>query len=212
MKLRWEYNISKQFQSISCLTCWLRAHFPPSKILIWGRISIFDTKNLISRYFSTFQLPNHLHLQKMSKIQLYSYGKIQAKQIWLLKYTKTCPKLAVFGHFLIFSVFDGNFLRTLNPKSALLFIKCGIKYPKWPIHAKSVHKTEISNLTKNEIVPHSKHGGGERGVVSVWSEQHWMQMLLDLSRPSCTLPIEWKLHTKNWFFLWKSAVILDRLE
>ena len=121
-------------------------------MLIWGKISIFDTKNLISRYFTTFQLPNHLHLQKMSKIQLYSYGKIQAKQIWLLKYTKTCPKLAVFGYFLIFSVFDVNFLRTLNPKSALLFIKCGIKYPKWPIYAKSVHKTELSNLTKNEIV------------------------------------------------------------
>ena len=102
MKLRWEYNISKQFQSISCLTVWLRAHFPPSKMLIWGKISIFDTKNLISRYFTTFQLPNHLHLQKMSKIQLYSYGKIQAKQIWLLKYTKTCPKLAVLGYFLIF--------------------------------------------------------------------------------------------------------------
>ena len=68
MKLRWEYNISKQFQSISCLTVWLRAHFPPSKMLIWGKISIFDTKNLISRYFTTFQLPNHLHLQEMSKI------------------------------------------------------------------------------------------------------------------------------------------------
>ena len=158
MKLRWEYNISKQFQSISCLTCWLRAHFPPSKMLIWGKISIFDTKNLISRYFTTFQLPNHLHLQKMSKIQLYSYGKIQAKQIWLLKYTKTCPKLADFGYFLIFSVFDVNFLRTLNPKSALLFIKCGIKYPKWPIYAKSVHKRELSNLTKNEIVLRPKHG------------------------------------------------------
>ena len=160
MKLRWEYNISKQFQSISCLTVWLRAHFPPSKMLIWGKISIFDTKNLISRYFTTFQLPNHLHLQKMSKIQLYSYGKIQAKQIWLLKYTKTCPKLAVFGHFLIFSVFDVNFLRTFNPKSAFLFIKCVIKYPKWPIYAKSVHKTELSNLTKNEIVLRPKHGGG----------------------------------------------------
>ena len=129
-------------------------------MLIWGKISIFDTKNLISRYFTTFQLPNHLHLQKMSKIQLYSYGKIQAKQIWLLKYTKTCPKLAVLGYFLIFSVFDVNFLRTLNPKSALLFIKCGIKYPKWPIYAKSVHKTELSNLTKNEIVLRPKHGGG----------------------------------------------------
>ena len=163
MKLRWEYNISKQFQSISCLTVWLRAHFPPSKMLIWGKISIFDTKNLISRYFTTFQLPNHLHLQKMSKIQLYSYGKIQAKQIWLLKYTKTCPKLAVFGHFLIFSVFDVNFLRTLNPKSALLFIKCGIKYPKWPIYAKSVHKTELSNLTKNEIVLRPKHGAPLHG-------------------------------------------------
>ena len=127
-------------------------------MLIWGKISIFDTKNLISRYFTTFQLPNHPHLQKMSKIQLYSCGKIQAKQIWLLKYTKTCPKLAVFGHFLIFSVFEVHFLRTLNPKSAFLFIKCGMKYPKWLIFATSVKKTELSNLTKNEIVLPPKHG------------------------------------------------------
>ena len=116
MKLRREYNISKQFQSISCLTVWLRAHFPPSKMLIWGKISIFDTKNLISRYFTTFQLPNHLHLQKMSKIQLYSYGKIQAKQIWLLKYTKTCPKLAVLGYFLIFFCFWCQFFENFEPE------------------------------------------------------------------------------------------------
>ena len=29
-----------------------------------------------------------------------------------------------------FSVYEVPFVRTLNPKSAFLFIKCGIKYPK----------------------------------------------------------------------------------
>ena len=60
---------------------WLKAHFPQKSYVIWWKISIFDTKNLISRYFTTFHFPNYLNLQKMNKIQLYSYGEIQAKQI-----------------------------------------------------------------------------------------------------------------------------------
>ena len=43
-------------------------------------------------------------------------------------------------------------MRTLNPKSAFSFIKCGIKDPEKLIYATNIHKTELSNLTKNEIV------------------------------------------------------------
>ena len=62
-----------------------------------------------------------------------------------------------------FSVFEVHFLRTLNSKSAFLFVECGMKYPKWPIYAASVQKTELSNLTKNKIVLPPKHGGGWEG-------------------------------------------------
>ena len=65
-----------------------------------------------------------------------------------------------FSHF---SVFEAYFLRTLNSKSAFLFVECGMKYPKWPIYATSVQKTELSNLTKNKIVLPPKHGGGWEG-------------------------------------------------
>ena len=44
MKLRWEYNISKQFQSISFLTVILRAHFPPSKMLIGEKLAFLTQK------------------------------------------------------------------------------------------------------------------------------------------------------------------------
>ena len=47
---------------------WLRAHFPANNFVIWWKISIFVTKKLIPRYSTTFQLPNHLDLQKMIKI------------------------------------------------------------------------------------------------------------------------------------------------
>ena len=60
---------------------WLKAHFPQKSFVIWSKIRIFETKTLISRYFATFQLPNYLSLQKMNKIQLFSHGEIQAKQI-----------------------------------------------------------------------------------------------------------------------------------
>ena len=46
----------------------IRAHFPHKNFVIWGKMNMFDTKNLISRYFTTFQRPNHLDQQKMNKI------------------------------------------------------------------------------------------------------------------------------------------------
>ena len=69
---------------------------------------------------------------------------------------KTC----CFWAFSDFFGIQGPFFRTLNLKSAFLSIKCGMKHPKWPIYATSVQKQELSNLTKNEIVLPSKHGGG----------------------------------------------------
>ena len=79
IKVRIQYSklVSIHFMS----NVWLKAHFPQKSSLIWWKICIFDTKNLISRYFTTFHFPNYLNLQKMNKIQLYSYGEIQAKQI-----------------------------------------------------------------------------------------------------------------------------------
>ena len=47
---------------------WLKAHFPQKSLVIWWKICIFDTKNLIPRYSTTFQLPNYLNMQKMNKI------------------------------------------------------------------------------------------------------------------------------------------------
>ena len=38
-----------------------------------------------------------------------------------------------------------------------------MKYPKWLIYATSVQKTELSNLTKNEIVLPPKHGAPPYG-------------------------------------------------
>ena len=44
-------------------------HIFLQKTLLFGeKISIFVTKVLNLRYFTTFQLPNHLDLQKMIKI------------------------------------------------------------------------------------------------------------------------------------------------
>ena len=42
-------------------------------------------------------------------------------------------------------------MRTLNPKSAFSFIKCGIKDPEKLIYATDIHKTELSNLTKTKL-------------------------------------------------------------
>ena len=38
-----------------------------------------------------------------------------------------------------------------------------MKYSEWTIYATSLHKMELPNLTKNEIVLPPKHGGGGGG-------------------------------------------------
>ena len=42
-----------------------------------------------------------------------------------------------------------------------------MEYPKWPLYATSVHKAELSNLTKNEIVLPPKQGVGGYVVLDV---------------------------------------------
>ena len=49
-------------------------------------------------------------------------------------------------------------VRSLNTKSAFSLIRCGIEYPEWLIYATSIHKRELSKLTKIEIVLRPKHG------------------------------------------------------
>ena len=67
----------------------------------------------------------------------------QKCQFWA-KFLPLLGQKSIFG--------GGRALRTLNPKSAFSFIKCGIKDPEKLIYATSIHKTDLSNLTKNEIV------------------------------------------------------------
>ena len=77
VRIRYFKVVSIHFMS----NVWLKAHFSQTSFVIWWKICIFDTKNLIPRYSATFQLPSYLNLQKMNKIQLFSYGEIQANQI-----------------------------------------------------------------------------------------------------------------------------------
>ena len=93
------------------------------------------------------------------------------------------PKLGCFWAFSHFFCFWGPFFENFEPhiyffihqthcprgvpwctrRYTVLWLswtvcKCGIKYPEWLIYATSIHKTELSNLTKNEIVLRPKHG------------------------------------------------------
>ena len=87
------------------------------------------------------------------------------------------PKIGCFWAFSHFFIFWGPFFGNLEPQSAFSFIKCGMKYPKWLIYATSIHKTELSNLTKKDIVLRPKHG-------AKFSELSWFSELLTFADPS----------------------------
>ena len=101
----------------------------------------FDTKNLIPYYSRTFKLPNHLHQHKINKYNFTAMAKFRRNKFSYLNTPRHAQIWLFLGIFLIFSVVEVHFLRTLNPKSAFLFFICGMKYPIWLIYATSLHKT-----------------------------------------------------------------------
>ena len=68
------------------------------------------------------------------------------------------PKFGCFQAFSHFFCFWGPSFEIFEHQICLLLIRCGIEYPEWLIYATSIHKRELSKLTKIEIVLRPKHG------------------------------------------------------
>ena len=111
-----------------------------------------------------FSFPSSLICKKWSKYNFTATAKFRRNRFSYSNTPKHAQSWLFRGIYSFFSVFEVYFFRTLNPLSACLLIRCGMKYPKWPIYASGVHKTELSNLTKNIIVLPPKHGGGGWGL------------------------------------------------
>ena len=115
MKLRWEYNISKQFQSISCLNVWLRAHFPPSKMLIWGKNQHFWHQKpdfTLFHDFSASQPSSSARNEQNITLQLRQNSG-ETHLVTLIH--KNMPKIGCFGAFSQFSCFWGTFFENFEP-------------------------------------------------------------------------------------------------
>ena len=108
MKLRWEYNISKQFQSISCLNVWLRAHVPPS--------NIFDTKKpdfTLFHDFSASQPSSFARNEHNITLQL----RQNSSETHLVNRThQNMPKIGCFGAFSHFFCFWCQFFENFEPE------------------------------------------------------------------------------------------------
>ena len=134
-------------------------HIFPQTTLRFGEKTAFLTQkpwfHAISRHFS---FPTIFICKKWAKYNFTAMAKFRRNRFSYSNTPKHFKNWLFLGIFSI-SVLEVHFLRILNPKSAFLFIKCWKKYPKWPIYATSVQKAELSNLTKNEIVLPTKHGG-----------------------------------------------------
>ena len=119
---------------------WLRAHFPPKQFVIWWKISIFVTKSWFLAISRLFSFPTILICKKWSKYNFTATAKFRQSRFCHSNTPKHAKKRLFLGIFLFILFLRTFFLRTMNPKSAFLFIKCVMKYPKWPIYATSVQK------------------------------------------------------------------------
>ena len=155
MKLRWEYNILKHFGSISCEMFDCRHIFPPKTLWFGEKMAFLCWFHAISWLFS---FPTILICKIWTKYNFTATAEFRRTRFSCSNTPKHAQNWLFLGDFSFFSFFDVSFLGTLSPKSAFSFIKCGIKYRKWLLYATSIHKTELSNLTKNEIVLRPKHG------------------------------------------------------
>ena len=158
MKLRWEYNILKHFGSISC-EMFDYGHIFPQKTLWFGeKMAFLSQKSWFHAISWLFSFPTILICKIWTKYNFTATAEFRRTRFSCSNTPKHAQNWLFLGVFSFFLFLRSLFLGTLSPKYAFSFIKCGIKYPKWLIYATSIHKTELSNLTKNEIVLRPKHG------------------------------------------------------
>ena len=86
-----------------------------------------------------------------------------------------------------------------------------MKYPKWPIYATSVKKTELSNLTENGIVLPQKHGAPHPHTHSYFSKKSgvfwtkrakngWM-LFVKIVALCCYNLLNWSVLETYWILL-----------
>ena len=112
MKLRWEYNISKQFQSISCLNVWLRAHVPPSKI--------FDTKKPDFTLFHDFSASQPSSFARNEQNITLQLRQNSSETDLVTRTHQNMPKIGCFGAFSHFFCFWCQFFENFKPKICFL--------------------------------------------------------------------------------------------
>ena len=100
MKLRWEYNISKQFQSISCLNVWLRAHFPPS--MIWGKLAFLTQKTWFHAISRLFSFPTIFICKKWAKYNFTATAKFRRNRFGYSNTPKHAQNWLFWGIFSFF--------------------------------------------------------------------------------------------------------------
>ena len=156
MKLRWEYNISKQFQSISCLNVWLRAHVPPS--------NIFDTKKPDFTLFHDFSASQPSSFARNEQNITLQLRQNSSETDLVTRTHQNMPKIGCFGafsHFFLFLryVFWELWAHNLLFNSSNL----GRNIPNDWYMPQVYIKRNFQIWPKNEIVLPPKHGGGWGG-------------------------------------------------
>ena len=103
IKLRWEYNILEQFQSIPCLM-FDYGHIFPKKLCDLVKNQHFWQKKTDSTLFHAFSASQPSWSAKNEQNSTLHLRRNRN--------TKTCPKFVVLGNILIFSVFEVHFFET----------------------------------------------------------------------------------------------------
>ena len=132
--------------------------FPKNKLCNLVKNQHFCHKKMIPRYSTAFQLSNHLDLQKLTKCNFTATAKFRQNRFRNSNAPKHAQNWLFLGIFSFCLFLRSIFWELWTPN--LLFNSSIVKWntPNVRYMPQVYKKTELSNLTKNEIVFPTKHG------------------------------------------------------
>ena len=145
---------------------WLRAHFPPKTLWFGAKSAFLSQKSWFHAISRLFSFPTILICKKWSKYNFTATAKFRRNRFSYSNTPKHVQNWLFLGIFSFFLFLRSIFWELWTQNLLFYSSNVGWNIPNDRFMPQVYKKTELSNLTKNEIVLPPKHGALPNRVCS----------------------------------------------